>query len=216
VDRIAKKSKIKNKKHEITEGVQRIQTNMEEDRKRWQASEERRFLSNMRPERGKGGILRGSAEEDGEDPVQRYKESIESVTEILIDINNKPGQQPEGFIIIDCSILKTRLIQYGHEFIHTIIGHLVKDAKDDLNNLLGEFEDTASKLMQYPNKLDHLKKNKDLMNDVQSRLPQMSGRRDPIKKKFAYIQDLIDSNEGNNIELTPDEKVKLDGLDDKW
>jgi hypothetical protein len=35
VDRIAKKGKIKNKKHEITEGVQRIQTNMEEDRKRW-------------------------------------------------------------------------------------------------------------------------------------------------------------------------------------
>ena len=35
VDRIAKKGKIKNKKNEIIEGVQRIQTNMEEDRKRW-------------------------------------------------------------------------------------------------------------------------------------------------------------------------------------
>ena len=35
VDRITKKGKIKNKKHEITEGVERIQTNMEEDRKRW-------------------------------------------------------------------------------------------------------------------------------------------------------------------------------------
>jgi hypothetical protein len=35
VDRIAKKSKIKNKRHEITEGVQKIQNNMEEDRKRW-------------------------------------------------------------------------------------------------------------------------------------------------------------------------------------
>ena len=35
VDRIAKKSKIRNKRHEVTEGVQKIQTNMEEDRKRW-------------------------------------------------------------------------------------------------------------------------------------------------------------------------------------
>lgn len=91
VDRIARKSKIKNKKLEITEGVQKIQTNMEEDRKRWQASEERRYLSNMRTERGKRRLLRGSNEEDDEDPVQRYKQSIESVNDILIDINNKPS-----------------------------------------------------------------------------------------------------------------------------
>jgi hypothetical protein len=116
----------------------------------------------MRTERGKRRILRGSAEEDGEDPVQRYKESIESVTEILIDINNKPGQQSEGFIIIDCSRLKIKLIQYGNDFIHKIIGHLVEESKTDLNNLLQEFEDTANELMQHPNKLDHLKKNKDL------------------------------------------------------
>jgi hypothetical protein len=51
---------------------------------------------------------------------------------------------------------------------------------------------------------------------VLARLPQMGGRRDPIKKKFAYIQDLIESNDGNNIELTPDEKMKLEGLDDAW
>jgi Mg2+ and Co2+ transporter CorA len=113
-------------------------------------------------------------------------------------------------------LLKTKLVQYGHDFIQKIIGHLVDESKTDLNNLLQEFEDTANELMQHPNKLDHLKKNKDLMNDVQSRLAQMGGRRDPIKKKFAYIQDLIESNEGNNIELTPDEKMKLEGLDDAW
>lgn len=44
----------------------------------------------------------------------------------------------------------------------------------------------------------------------------MSSKREPIKKKFAYIQDLIDSNEGSNIELTPEEKVKLEGIDDAW
>jgi hypothetical protein len=45
----------------------------------------------MRTERGKRRILRVTAEEDGEDPVLRYKESIESVNDILIDINNKSG-----------------------------------------------------------------------------------------------------------------------------
>jgi hypothetical protein len=35
VDRISKKSKIKIKKGEITAGIEKIETNMEEDRKRW-------------------------------------------------------------------------------------------------------------------------------------------------------------------------------------
>lgn len=147
VDRIIKKSKIKHKKQEITEGVERIQTNMDEDRKRWQASEERRFLSNMRTERGWRRILRGASDEDGEDPVQRYKESIESINEIVIDVNNKPGQQAEGFIIIDCSLLKNKLQEYGQEFISKIVNHLVEESKTDLNSMLQEFEDTAGELM---------------------------------------------------------------------
>lgn len=70
--------------------------------------------------------------------------------------------------------------------------------------------------MQPPNALPDLKKNKDLMNDVLAKLPQMGGKRDPIKKKFAYIQELIDMNEGKDIELTSEEKQKLEGLDDSW
>lgn len=91
VDRIAKKSKIKNKKLEIIDGVQKIQTNMDEDRKRWQASEERRSLYNMRTERGWRRILRGAPDDHEEDPVQRYKESIDNINDILIDISNKSG-----------------------------------------------------------------------------------------------------------------------------
>lgn len=44
----------------------------------------------------------------------------------------------------------------------------------------------------------------------------MGNKRDPIKKKFAYIQELIDMNEGKDIELTPEEKMRLEGLDDSW
>lgn len=54
------------------------------------------------------------------------------------------------------------------------------------------------------------------MADVLAKLPQMSARRDPIKKKFIYIQELIDGNEGANIELTPEEKARLEGVDDAW
>jgi hypothetical protein len=44
----------------------------------------------------------------------------------------------------------------------------------------------------------------------------MGGKRDPIKKKFTYIQELIDMNEGKDIELTPEEKHKLETIDESW
>jgi len=38
--RISKNKKIQNKQYEILSGIERISSNMEEDRKHWQASEE--------------------------------------------------------------------------------------------------------------------------------------------------------------------------------
>ena len=59
-ERIATNRKIKNKTVEIITGIEKISTNMEEDRKHWQASEEVRQLYNIRTDRGKKRILRGN------------------------------------------------------------------------------------------------------------------------------------------------------------
>lgn len=88
-DEIANNKKINNKLHEILAGIEKIQTNMDEDRKHWQASEERRQLHNMRTERGIRRIFRGGQDGIDQDPVQRYKESLESLVEVLTDIKNK-------------------------------------------------------------------------------------------------------------------------------
>jgi len=116
-ERIAKNRKINNKTVEIVAGIEKIQTNMEEDRKHWQASEEVRQLYNIRTERGKKRILRGTQGELDQDPVQRYKESIESLIDVMNDVKNKQQQKPEQFIILDCSKLKNSLIEYGTDFI---------------------------------------------------------------------------------------------------
>jgi hypothetical protein len=52
-ERIAKNKKIQHKTVEILTGIEKIQANMEEDRKHWQASEEVRQLQNIRTAKGR-------------------------------------------------------------------------------------------------------------------------------------------------------------------
>lgn len=88
-ERIAKNKGINNNSIYIIEGIENIQSVMEEDRKQWQASDEFRHLYNIRSERGIKRILLGNRDHLDSDPVQRYKESIDSLTDILSDIRNK-------------------------------------------------------------------------------------------------------------------------------
>lgn len=212
--RIARNRKVNNRTVEIISGIEKIQTNMEEDRKHWQASEEVRQLYNIRTERGKKRILRGTQGELDQDPVQRYKESIESLIDVMNDVKNKQPQKPEQFIILDCSRLKASLTEYGHDFIQQIFQHLIKESKEDLNNLLNEFTETIEELKTPPTKLEHLKKNKDLYNEVRGKLHILDARREPIKKKFQYIQEQ-DSDIGLT-ELSDEDKAKLESLDEAW
>ena len=129
-------------------------------------------------------ILRGNQGDVDKDPVQRYKESIESLIDVMNDVKNKQPQKPEQFIILDCSKLKNSLTEYGNDFIQKIFEHLIKESKDDLNQLLNEFTDTIDVLKQQTGKLDHLKTNKDLYAEVKKKLPLLEARREPIKKKF--------------------------------
>ena len=85
--------------------------------------------------------------------------------------------------------MKNSLIDSGNEFISKIFQHLIKESKEDLNNLLTEFDETIATLKTPPTQLMALKKNKDLYAEVKSKMDELEARRDPIKKKFAYIQD---------------------------
>lgn len=131
------------------------------------------------------------------------------------EIRNKHAQKPEKFIILDCSRLKTSLTEYGTEFIQKIFQHLIQESKQELTGLLGEFEDTIAKLKTQPTKLQELKDNRDLYNETKAKLHILDARREPIKKKFAYIQEQ-DQDIGSGIDISEEDKAKLDGLDDAW
>jgi dynein heavy chain len=147
--------------------------------------------------------------------VQRYKESIESLVDVMNDVKNKQPQKPEQFIILDCSKLKSSLTECGNAFIQDIFEHLITESKEDLNSLLTHFTETIEELKTPPTKLEHLKKNKDLYAEVRAKLPLLAARREPIKRKFQYIQENQDQDTGL-AELGDDDKAKLDGLEDAW
>jgi len=91
---------------------------------------------------------------------------------------------------------------------------LIKESKEDLNNLLTEFTETIDELRTPPTQLEHLKKNKDLYNEVRAKLHILDARREPIKKKFQYIQE--QDQDIGLTELSDEDKAKLDGLDEAW
>lgn len=105
------------------------------------------------------------------------------------DVKNKQPQKAEQFIILDCSKLKASLTDSGNQLIADIFEHLIAESKEELNSLLTEFHDTIEELKAPATVLERLKQNKDLYAEVKAKLPQLEARRDPIKKKFQYIQD---------------------------
>lgn len=62
--------------------------------------------------------------------------------------------------------------------------------------------------------MQHLKKNKDLYNEVKAKMHILDAKRDPIKKKFQYIQE--QDQDIGLTEISDEDKAKLDGLDDAW
>jgi len=126
----------------IHKGVDKISIIMEEDVKAQKNNDELRHLQNLRTERGKKRILRQQDQFDA-DPVAGYKQTIEQLHEILQDIRfNKQVQNSQQFIVLDCSHLKSALMEHANDFIQQLYVHLMRESKDELNGLLKEFDDT--------------------------------------------------------------------------
>ena len=90
-----------------------------------------------------------------------------------------------------------------------------KDAKNDLNSLIDEMRTTVHELKQPSTKMEQLRINQEKYAQVRSRQALLEARINPIKLKFAFLQD--DSNSDSTVvELTEEEKLKLASLEDEW
>lgn len=79
---------------------------MDEDCKMWLLSPTVRQLKSMRTDRGKNRYMKASSEKIDVDPVQIFKNSIEQLQELMLDIKQKEHQKDEQFINLDSSKLR--------------------------------------------------------------------------------------------------------------
>ena len=91
---------------------------------------------------------------------------------------------PVDFIQIDSSKLRQKLYSSGQDYVNGLYKMLFEETKEDLNNLHKTFNDVIVELKTPSSDLTHLKKNLDLYDQIKSRLPELEGRIEPIKKKF--------------------------------
>lgn len=148
-------------------------------------SEEYRQVSSFRFRYGKTTRIQMAADQDN--LLDKYKDAIELLTEVMNDIKNKQSQKPELFIILDCSRIKNTLLDLANKLIQHQFERLIKDAKHDLNSLLQQFVETVEELKTPCNDYAQLKKNKDKFAEVKAKMKKLDDRRDPIRKKFQYI-----------------------------
>jgi len=111
--------------------------------------------------------------------------------------------------------LKQTLLDLGGEYLTYILDHLKKDAKQDLNSLIDEMRNTVAELKQPSSKLEQLKRNKIRYAEVRAKQSQLESRLNPIKQKFAFIQD-DSNNDQSSTELQEEDKLKLASLEEEW
>ena len=77
-------------------------------------SEEYRQVSSFRFRHGKTTRIQMA---DLDNILDKYKDAIELLTEVMNDIKNKQSQKPELFIILDCSRIKNTLLDLANKLI---------------------------------------------------------------------------------------------------
>jgi len=95
-----------------------------------------------------------------------------------------------------------------------IFEHLVKEFKKDLNSIINEWQQVIAQLKQPASSLEILKTNKSLFEEITMKLPQYEAMREPIRKKYQFIQQREEDIQSN--ELTEEDKQKLEDLDQKF
>jgi len=89
VETVSKSSEINTISTFITDQVERIKEQMDNDCRIWEMSQELRYVLGTRTERGKARLFKQDLEKNEDNPVFAYKRAIEELTENLSDIRHK-------------------------------------------------------------------------------------------------------------------------------
>ncbi|GMH50243.1 hypothetical protein TrRE_jg3287 [Triparma retinervis] len=158
-------------------------------------------------------------EMDKESFIRRYAKANRPLKSYDNDVTRYKDQQTEitaeeishtiNFIKIDCTLLKTSLVNHCTVWQNKLTGLLNQNAFQQLRDLHSLFESNTKKLTTPPLNLDALSDSINLMRDLKTDLPE-------IEKKFGPLEDMYSTLSRFEVQITDEEHLMLDNLEVEW
>jgi len=138
-------------------------------------------------------------ESDKEGYIRRYAKANRTLEQFQADTQKYKEQQADiqgedishniNFIKIDCTSLKTDLVNHTLEWQGKLTGLLNRTALAELETLHELFDNVTTRLRQKPLNLDELGASLKLLEEQQKNLPEIAARFEPLEKKYEVLKN---------------------------
>uniref|UniRef100_A0A8C4Z8H0 Dynein, axonemal, heavy chain 2 n=1 Tax=Gadus morhua TaxID=8049 RepID=A0A8C4Z8H0_GADMO len=139
-------------------------------------------------------------------PVSTFDADIARYTEVANNIQNEETVLDIQFVLLDCSPLKSSLVQHCNEWQSKLTELLSLMASRQLTELHGFLQDNATRLSRPPQTLEELGEGLELLERLQGGLAKLEAKIPPIHDQFAILA---------KYEVTVDLRM-LEGLSSQW
>lgn len=89
----------------------------------------------------------------------KYKNAIQQLMNVVVDIKNKDPSTTFSFIQIDYTELKANLTEFANDYIQMIFTNLTQESKKELKEFVDELKQTVDDLKVPCTTLEQLKRN---------------------------------------------------------
>ncbi|GMI05338.1 hypothetical protein TrVE_jg1168 [Triparma verrucosa] len=142
-------------------------------------------------------------------PLKSYDNDVTRHKEQQADIQGEEISHTINFIKIDCTLLKTSLVNHCVVWQNKLTGLLNQNALQQLRDLHLLFEDNTKRLTTPPLNLKSLSESINKMRELKADLPE-------IEKKFAPLDAMYNTLQKFEVQITDEEHDLLENLQTEW
>ena len=141
--------------------------------------------------------------------LKNYNDDVTKYREQQSDIQNENHNNTINFIQIDCTLLKTSLVNHCVQWQNKLLGLLNQNALGILRSLHDKFETETRKLQQTPGDLKHLSASIECLRELQRDSPSIEAKIAPLEEMYSTLSKF-------DVQITDDEVKKLSSLNSAW
>ena len=143
-------------------------------------------------------------------PLMQFDIDITRYRDAQVDImKGEDVNQTVNFIKIDCSLLKTALIDHCQQWQRHLTGLLNSNAKTELFELRDYMANTTTALRRKPTSLDELSDSLNLLRRAKAEIDDTEGRFDPLEARYQTLAKF-------DVVVTKEETELLTTLRSDW